>query len=646
MSSSSALPITREDLRKQIKRVLPLMTKVERAVRLPAQASTVEQGGSYATRVLTQTKQAVQMVETFKRVSDDTENALTPAIAEVAETIRIAAALGIHLAYAFEESSGLKHLIELNSKNRLPKTQEEEFNAKLRTSSFILMFQFASYISWRLGNYRASEMEQARVNFTGIPETSFTHPVDALMCTMFYLGRYLDTAKTEIELAKVTLEYARGLIADLRRVQESLRYTDFFTNVAYKLEDSEFMVNGFEEVDSVVRVVSHFNKVRLDQMVGNPEAKLWARRTGMRLGLYDPTLQKNPIAELGGYPMIRMGMGIPGTGKSMMISVIATVISEIAERRKIPFIFHPFPDDIIQEFQGGTAKKAKQWWAPLHMPGHLIYAPIDDAENHFRNRTHQGTSEGVQQNIGVFLRETEGAGAEFFNNALIDFMTNIPEFMDPAVLSRVQARFSINGAVSVHDWIDQDYLWRRKREVIAPDFFQTEPYDGYTYLDKQKAITSLSQVEKGVYVPKHYKVQRILEQVLRTWKYGQAGFLGHLLDATQDEFPGFSSRDLRNVHTAIDDRLNDYEIPEQWFDDSTLFFEKQYDERVQMLKDLMVGALQGLSFAEVRVSESLRYIDNYAQIADKDFERKVQEEVSRQKVYTEAQRRLTPGRKE
>lgn len=638
MTSKSSLPITAEDLRKQFKKVMPLMTKIERSPKLPAGDPAI--GTSYAARTLAPPKVATSMVESFKKISDDSENALTPGIGEVAETVRVAASLGLHLAFAYEEASGLKHLLELNGKRKLPASQEEEFNAKMRTSSFILMFQFGSYVSWRLRNYRMSEVEQARVNFSGIPETDFHHPSSAIMCVMFYLGRYFETVKTETELVKMTLDYANGLIDELRKVQESLRYTDFFTNVTYSLEGTEFMVNGFEEMDSVVHVVSHFNKVRPEQMVGNADGKLWARRTAARMGLYDLALRKNPIAELGGYPMLRMGEGKPGTGKSMMIGMIATDISEIAERRGIPFIFHPFPDDIIQEFQGGTAKKAKQWWAPLHKPDYLIYAPIDDAENHFRNRTHQGISEGVQQNIGVFLRETEGAGAEFFNNALVDFMTNIPEFLDPAVLSRIQARFTIAGAVSVHDWIDQDYLWRRKREKIAPDFFATEPYEGYTYLADQANITSLRQIEKGVFIPTHYKVQRILENVLKKWRYNQAGFIGHLLDATQDEFPGFSSRDLRNVHTAMDDRLNDYEIPDVWFDDPSLFFEKEYEQRVQMLKDLMVASMHGVSFAEVRASEALRYIDNYAKIADKEFDRQVNDEVSRQKVFAEAKRRL------
>ncbi len=637
-SGSSALPITMADLKKLFGKVLPLMENAERSIKPPL--PTGVDAGSYQARSIATEKFAVSMIDEFKRISDDSKNALTPGIAEVAETIRIAASIAMHLAYEYEEASGLKHLIDLNRGQRLPSTQEEEFNAKMRTSCFILTFHFASYISWRLGSYRTSEIEQARVVFSEIPETDFMHPASSIMCSMFYLGRYFESAKTEIDLVKLALEYSKGLISELRKIQASLKYTDFFTNVAYKLEGTEFIVSGFEEVASVVQVESTFNKVRLEQMVGNADGKLWAKRTSARAGLYDPELRKNPIAELGGYPMIRMGMGIPGTGKSMMISVIATMMSEIAERRGIPFTFHPFPDDIIEEFQGGTAKKAKRWWAPLHNPKHLIYAPIDDAECNFRNRTFHGTSEGVQQNISVCLRETEGASAEYHGNALVDFMTNLPEHMDPAVLSRVQARYTIAGAVTVRDWLDQDYLWRKKREEIDPKFFTLRPLDDYKYLSDQATIKSLRQIEKGLFVPAQYKIQKILEKVQKDWKLSDAGFLAHLLESVQDEFPGFSSRDLRNIHTAIDDRLNDYDIPDVWFDDKALFFEKPYEQRVQMLKDLMVQALGGMSFAEIRVNEALRYLDNYAQIADKEFDRQVEEEVSRRKVILEAMRRM------
>ena len=64
-------------------------------------------------------------------------------------------------------------------------------------------------------------------------------------------------------------------------------------------------------------------------------------------------------------------------------------------------------------------------------------------------------------------------------------------------------------------------------------------------------------------------------------------------------------------------------MPMEWFDDPTPFLDKPCDVMMGMVKELMKATMRGLSFAEIRLEESLKYLDNMVRISDKERERKV-----------------------
>ena len=106
--------------------------------------------------------------------------------------------------------------------------------------------------------------------------------------------------------------------------------------------------------------------------------------------------------------------------------------------------------------------------------------------------------------------------------------------------------------------------------------------------------------------------------------------------AVQKEFPFFSSRDIRNIQSAISLRLTDFNLEEDWFENPELYFQKDYDTKLGMLKELMKANMKGLNFAEIRKQEVIRYLDNFASIADMDFERKVKGHIERIIIQEEA----------
>ncbi|MCB0458169.1 MAG: AAA family ATPase, partial [Flavobacteriaceae bacterium] len=383
-----------------------------------------------------------------------------------------------------------------------------------------------------------------------------------------------------------------------------------------------------------------FNKVQFEEIVGNRDAKHFARRLTERMLSYDFTAKKNPFQELGGFMPVFMGYGIPGTGKSMLIAAIATRLKEHCDNLEIPFLFHPMPDTLISTFQGGSAEKMVQWMKPLQDPSKIIFAPIDDAENNLQERTAQGVSAGVKEVIGVFLRYTEGAYAVNYGNSSIGLFTNLPEMLDKAVISRVQGRFKIDGARTLPDFVDQDYLWWRKIEKTMPGFVNMQNPKDYTYLSEQGLAKNLGEILKATEKPTEERVLEIYEKTAEKHKLDEHLFYAELYKNIQKAFPFFSSRDIRNIQSAVSLRLTDFDLPKEWFEKADIYFKKDYETKFWMLQELMKANMKGLSFSDIRRQEVIRYLDNVATIADTDFKRKVDQRVHEMEVQLEARKQF------
>ena len=132
----------------------------------------------------------------------------------------------------------------------------------------------------------------------------------------------------------------------------------------------------------------------------------------------------------------------------------------------------------------------------------------------------------------------------------------------------------------------------------------------------------------------------IYEQVEAQHKDTAHLFYGELYKSIQKIFPFFSSRDIRNIQSAVSLRLTDFDLPKDWFEDPALYFKKDYDTKYAMLQELMKGNMKGLNFSDIRRQEVVRYLDNVATIADTDFKRKVDSRVADMEVQLEARKRF------
>ncbi|WP_298902073.1 AAA family ATPase [uncultured Psychroserpens sp.] len=545
--------------------------------------------------------------------------------------------LGIWIKDSYYDASGLSSLSE--NKSALDASGKREYESKMQTGTAFMLFATAYKILHDLKTVASDDLSVMKNKFAGIPEVSLMSPLKGISCALFYYDKYLghpEIIKSDKDVIDFTVVYFEALIAEIQMRKSSLEYTETVTDRTYKLEHSDFAVSGWDNVFQGAAKSVEFNKIQFEQIVGNRDAKHFARRLTERMLSYDFDAKKNPFQELGGFMPVFMGYGIPGTGKSMLIAAIATRLKEHCDNLDIPFLFHPMPDTLISTFQGGSAEKMVEWMKPLQDPSKLIFAPIDDAENNLQERTAQGVSAGVKEVIGVFLRYTEGAYAVNYGNSSIGLFTNLPEMLDKAVISRVQGRFKIDGARTEHDFLDQDHLWWRKLDSTMPDFVNMQGPSDYDYLQDQGLAKNMGEILNVSDKPTEERVLEAYDKVEKQFKSTEHLFYANLYKEIQKLFPFFSSRDVRNIQSAVSLRLTDFDLEQDWFENPDIYFKKDYETKFSMLQELMRANMKGLDFSEIRRQEVVRYLDNVATIADTDFKRKVDARINQLNIETEA----------
>ncbi|WP_289044379.1 AAA family ATPase [uncultured Olleya sp.] len=545
--------------------------------------------------------------------------------------------LGIWIKDSYYDASGLSSLSE--RKSALDTDGKREYESKMQTASAFMLFASAYKILHLLKPHASDDLSVMKQKFAGIPELSLLSPLKATSCALFYYDKYLahpDIVKSDKDVADFTVVFFEALIDEINLRKSSLEYTETIVDRTYKLENSDFAISGWENTFQGTAKSIEFNKIKFEQIVGNRDAKHFSRRLTERMLSYDFEAKKNPFQELGGFMPVFMGYGIPGTGKSMLIAAIATRLKEHCDNLDIPFLFHPMPDTLISTFQGGSAEKMVDWMKPMQDPTKLIFAPIDDAENNLQERTAQGVSAGVKEVIGVFLRYTEGAYAVNYGNSSIGLFTNLPEMLDKAVISRVQGRFKIDGARTEYDFLDQDHLWWSKLDKTMPDFVNMQGPADYKYLQDQGLATNMGEILKVSEKPTELRVLEAYEKAEKQHKATDHLFYATLYKEIQKIFPFFSSRDVRNIQSAVSLRLTDFDLEQSWFDNPETYFKKDYQTKFNMLQELMKSNMKGLNFSEIRRQEVVRYLDNVATIADTDFKRKVDARINQLNIETKA----------
>lgn len=562
-------------------------------------------------------------------------------ISKVLEVLRNGLALGETMYNKYVQASGLDQ-----DKAKMHHSEEirAKYAQKRSTGTFIALFATVYYCQYFLSELADDTQEVPLEGKDGLIDQDYTTFMSSRKCMLMNIEHCLiqqsEKLKTDVAFRQTVFHFMNQLMDELLIKHESFEFTDFYTRDSYILEDTNFTLQGFETfLPSQIEQVS-FNTVNWEDIVGNVGAKNAAQRQIDAMLCYNPETQTNVMKKLGAYTRTALGYGSPGTGKGLLISAQATELQQRCADMGKSFMFAPLPDNIVSTYQGGSAERMQQYMQTIMTPKHIVFAPIDDAENCFQDREADGVSAGVKEIIGVFLRFTEGAYAMDYGNLLINMYTNIPGVIDKAVLSRIQNRYEINGAVSFEDMMDQNNIGLISSfSDLLPGVMDISSPAEYEYMSAQRKsqLESFYETRANTDVA---KVAEILEAVSGKYNPRQPEYFASLFAQVQNIFPHFTSREVRNIHSAVKSRLFDFDFPTEWRENPEVFYLKDEDVQEGLLVEVMREHMKGKSFSDIFMQESISHISNLAVISDAEFEKAVEKEVNRQKVFKEAQKRL------
>ena len=91
--------------------------------------------------------------------------------------------------------------------------------------------------------------------------------------------------------------------------------------------------------------------------------------------------------------------------------------------------------------------------------------------------------------------------------------------------------------------------------------------------------------------------------------------LGTYLKGIQEADPRFTGRAIKNITDAVKVRAMDFELPDEWMENTELFLDKDYDTKRKMIADLSKEITVDMVIQEIN-----RYADSEFRYADKSDE--------------------------
>ena len=647
MQTQNFIPISFRDLGKWVSKANAYLDGVKWKDERMQRRATDQPAISMVTLVPVSTTaptEEVSIRDIALKESNDTHD-LTEPIHHVVHTLKTALCIAMYVSDLYRKASGLDDLIRRNkAAQALAPGEQTELAAKLATSAAITAHVLATYVVWDLALYMNEISDDPSKVMIEVeePVVRFTNPPDVVTSSLFYYGKDLHAdgkVSTDEEYVKFTLMYFRKVLDVIALRVKSLSYIEPFIQVKYKLQGFDFIIDGFAQISDRSVISATVNPCTYEEIVGNDAAKHLSWRAMMYLLCYHFGEKRNPMNELGALPKVRLLEGQPGTGKTMLLRANGTEGKKRCDHLKRPILIWPFPANIISTYQGGSAERAMEWVRPLNDPTKIIYAFIDDAEGILEDPSRPNVSEGVKGVRAVILPQLEGVSSPPYGNSIIDVATNYPELIDPALRSRIVSRFSVDGARTVGNFLDQDYRWYMKYAKYDTSFVRMEPPKDHVFLRGQQALKSLNELGTRYLEAQEARIKMYVDRVRAERDINEHMFFAVLYENICRATP-FTSRDLRNIQSAIDGRILDFDLPEEWFDDPKHFLDKPYNEMMGMIIELMKANMRGLSFAEIRLEETLRYLDTMVRISDKGRERKIDALVQDHEIEVEASTRI------
>ncbi len=326
-------------------------------------------------------------------------------------------------------------------------------------------------------------------------------------------------------------------------------------------------LRGFSASAEGKAAKAEFTPVLPEQIVGNSSAKRALIRYVDRLALYDAERGFNPVLELGGLPSTVLFDGFPGTGKTSLFRMAMTRLSQRSEQVDLPARFVMIDPGIKDEYYGRTAKLLNEKLATVRERGALVLVFFDDIDLLLLSRGDPGMGGADKDVLNITMQFLDGALTTQIGNAQTYAATNEPTATDSALRQRFHHRELIDGPESWEDYARLAQI-KLSRQI------------------KHGLIPIGGEVPAAAALPAPVEARRSLRDVLGSKKGVSWRELGELCVELKRKDPRFTGRPIESVTQKLLADSADFDVPEAWFTDRSIYLDRTYDEKVALLATL------------------------------------------------------------
>jgi len=567
-------------------------------------------------------------------IASSADDPLTsPAQASVLHALRRALATAMLVSDQYADQTGLSELMKDNLAGNLARNKSAEFGELLAASALISLHVFANMTGFLLAANHASASD-LNVEIGEVEEVLTDNPHLGLSGALWELDQDLALhANSDEKLLAVVIAFSEKLMDKVALRAGNTPRLGAFTSASYHVEDDNFEIDGFTPAIRAKSTTLAMSFKKPHEVVGNHIAKYQAMKLSKMLMAYDFERNLNPFAELGGFIFTFMGDGAPGTGKTTLIQMMAGLINGYCENAGYVFRYENLSTDSIDSYQGKSAQNAKAFIKNIIDPNVIGFGTIDDIDQLAGKRGDRQSSAGQLEITAVLMESFGGANTVVRGNCTFGMFSNYPENVDDALRQRAAARFLVDGPISRADYIDILHLLMGENHDI--------PVGDHKLFEAQKIEKAVAASYSSHAKPHEDGLLEVYEHTAKNiGKLDTIAKLGTYLKAIQGVDARFTGRAVKNITDAVKVRAMDFELPDEWMENTELFLAKDYDSKLAMIKDLAQPITIDMVIQEIN-----RYADSEFRYADKSDEAAIENAVRDMQRMEEARRRYMQAKK-